>query len=149
MIKKADIIYVSIQSLLFVLFIIPVRIFPISIFSAIRYSGIILSGTGILIAFIALLQLNKFLTAFPTPKKHSKLLQAGIYKFIRHPIYSGIILTTLGNGFYSESLWKILIAVVLWILFYFKSKYEETLLMQHFADYEAYQKVSGRFFPFI
>ncbi len=149
MIKKADKIYVTIQSLLFVLYIIPVTIFPISFLPAIRYSGKMLFISGILIVLIALLQLNKFLTPFPTPKKNSKLLQSGLYKFVRHPIYTGIILITFGYSFYTESLWKLLTAVILWILFYYKSKYEERLLKQHFVDYEAYQKVSGRFFPFI
>ena len=149
MIKKADKIYVLIQALLFIIYLIPFTVFRLSIMPFIRYTGIFLLTIGVLIAIIALLQLNRFLTPFPTPKKESKLLQSGIYKFIRHPIYTGIILASFGYSFYAESVWKFFIAVLLFILFYLKSKYEESLLMNHFVDYQNYRKVTGRFFPFI
>ncbi|OIR02936.1 isoprenylcysteine carboxyl methyltransferase (ICMT) family protein [mine drainage metagenome] len=149
MIKKADKIYVSIQALLFILYIIPIKIFQLHIVAVFRYAGILFSLTGILIASIALLQLNKFLTAFPTPKQNSRLLKSGVYKYVRHPVYSGIILTSTGYGLFAQDVWKLLIAASLFILFYFKSKYEESLLLKHFKQYEAYQKNSYRFFPFL
>ncbi|MDE3144305.1 MAG: isoprenylcysteine carboxylmethyltransferase family protein [Bacteroidota bacterium] len=148
MIKKADKIYVSIQALLFILYLIPLTIFRLHIVLIFRYAGILFSLTGILIASIALLQLNKFLTAFPTPKRNSTLLKSGVYKYVRHPIYSGIILTSTGYGLFAQDVWKLFIAATLFILFYFKSKYEESLLLKHFEEYEAYQKNSSRFFLF-
>lgn len=149
MIKKADKIYVSIQALLFILYIIPIKIFQLHIVAVFRYAGILFSLTGIAIATIALLQLNKFLTAFPTPKQNSRLLKSGIYKYVRHPVYSGIILISTGYGLFAQDVWKLFIAASLFILFYFKSKYEESLLLKHFEQYEAYRKNSYRFFPFL
>lgn len=74
---------------------------------------------------LAILQLNKNLTPFPTPKEDGTLIQNGVYKFIRHPIYTGIILIAIGFGLFHQSLWEIFIGIVLWVLFYFKSSYEE------------------------
>lgn len=77
---------------------------------------------GFFTIVIAILQLNKKLTPFPTPLKDGTLINTGLYKLVRHPIYSGIILTAIGFGLFQESFWKIGVALILWILFYFKSK---------------------------
>ncbi len=99
--------------------------------------------------FVALFQLNKNLTAFPTPKENGNLIQTGIYKVIRHPIYSGIIVSTLFFGIYIESSWKIFISICLLILFYFKSNYEENLLSKFYSEYSDYKKHTYKFFPYI
>lgn len=149
MIKRADKVYVSIQVFLFVMYLIPVIQLNIIIGSVTRLLGLAGSFLGILIVAFALIQLNKYLTPFPSPKKNSKLLRTGLYKYIRHPIYAGIILCSTGYGLFSESLWKLVVSGLLYLLFYLKSRYEENLLKDHFLEYKNYQKVTGRFFPFI
>jgi protein-S-isoprenylcysteine O-methyltransferase Ste14 len=96
---------------------------------------------------IALLQLGTNFTAYPTPTTDAKLVSSGMYKFSRHPIYSGIILFIFGYGFWDNSNYKLIIAVILVVLFYVKTTYEEQQLLQKFRDYEAYQKKVNRFFP--
>ena len=97
---------------------------------------------------INILQLNKNLTPFPTPIEKGNLIQTGLYKYVRHPIYTGIFLATLGMGLFNTSLWQLSISIILLIFFYFKSNYEETMLIEKYKDYEAYKKSKGRFFPF-
>lgn len=148
-IKLKDFIFVGIQFILLTLFFI--RIFDISIDSIvpIKTPGLIISIIGFLIILIAILQLNKNLTPFPTPIENGNLIQIGLYKYARHPIYSGIFLAALGMGLFNTSLWQISIASILLILFYFKSKYEETMLIEKYKDYETYKKTTNRFFPFL
>lgn len=102
---------------------------------------------GIIIVLLAILQLHKNLSPFPSPKTNSELITVGLYKYIRHPIYTGIIVITIGYGLYTDSVYKILIALGLSILFYFKSKYEEQQLSIAFKSYKNYKKATGRFFP--
>jgi len=111
--------------------------------------GLAIAVFGGIIITLALLQLNKNLSPFPTPKESSSLLQSGLYKFIRHPIYTGIILLFSGYSVYQNSVYKLLVSVVLVILFYLKSIYEEERLEQTFPDYKNYKTKTGRFFPWI
>ena len=148
-IKRKDLLFVGIQFLLLTLFFTPFfRIsFPSIVF--LKYPGAVISITGFLIILIAILQLNKNLTPFPTPKQGGSLIKTGLYKYIRHPIYTGVFLATLGLGFFNNSLWQLCISVVLLILFYFKSSYEESLLIEKYEDYKKYKESTNRFFPFL
>lgn len=144
-----DIVFVSIQLVLFVLFVIPAPSYMLHLPLLGQYMALIVAVVGLSVVVLAIVQLNKNLTPFPTPVKSGTLIQTGLYRFVRHPIYSGIILMTLGVGLYLGSTWKISIGVALWVLFYFKSRYEETLLLRQYPDYEAYRKRTSRFFPFL
>ena len=144
-----DIWFVSIQLFLFVIYFMPLFSLQLSIDAFFQNTGLGLTLIGFLVIIIAILQLNKNLTPFPTPINNGTLIETGPYKFVRHPIYSGIILTAIGFGLYNESIWKMGIGLALWILFYFKSQYEETLLLNHYPDYESYRSRTGRFFPFV
>lgn len=148
-IKRKDFIFVGVQFILLTIFFTP--FFKISFQSLIflKYPGAVISIMGFLIILIAIIQLNKNLTPFPTPKEGGSLIKTGLYKYIRHPIYTGIFLATIGLGLFNNSLWQICIAVTLLILFYFKSSYEESLLTEKYAEYKKYKETTNRFFPFL
>lgn len=141
-----DYLFVSIQFLLFGLYafdLLP----KFEISQQIKYSGLLLSITGFVISVLSVLQLNKNLTVFPTPKIRTELVTFGLYKVSRHPIYTGLILFVFGYAFYKASVFKVLIAFILLLLFYFKTKYEEQQLLAWFSNYKSYKKNTGRFFP--
>lgn len=146
-INTKDISYVSIQILLFIAYVFDVKILPLKTFKWISMLGIVLCVLGVAISVISVLQLNKNLSPFPAPKPNSKLIINGVYRYVRHPIYSGIILMTFGYGLYSSSIYKIAIAVLLCALFSLKSSYEEQQLMSKFPEYRDYKAITGRFFP--
>ena len=141
-----DYLFVSIQFLLFGLYafdFLPAFKIP----QLVKYIGLIFSILGFLIAVLSVLQLNKNLTVFPTPKTDSELITFGMYKFSRHPIYSGLILFTFGYAIFKASFFKVLIGSILLLLFYFKTNYEEQKLLQKFPNYKDYKKKVNRFFP--
>jgi len=144
-----DLLFISIQILLFVAFLLPISFAFLSINLVIKYLFLGLAVLGFLIIILAIIQLDKNLTPFPSPKQNGSLINTGLYKFIRHPIYTGIIICTIAFGFYNQNIWRIGIGVFLWILFYFKSIYEEKMLCQKFNQYIDYKKNTSRFFPFI
>ncbi len=143
-----DIIFVTIQFLLFLLYLpSPLKI-TLQLNVTFRYVTLSFAFLGLLLIIIAIYQMNKSLSPFPTPLKTATLIQSGVYKMMRHPIYSGIILAATGFGLYDNSIWKTGIGILLWLLFYFKSNYEETLLCKRFPDYKEYRLRTNRFFPF-
>ena len=110
-----------------------------------RYSGLVVLGLGVTLGLIALLQINSKLSPFPTPVTNGNLITNGAYAIARHPIYTALISSGLGYALCRGSLYRILIVLFLSILFYFKSKYEEALLLQKFPAYKAYKQSTRRF----
>lgn len=146
-IGRKDYVYVSLQLFLFVVYVQDISLIHINIHRIISFIGATIAVIGVLITLIAVLQQNTYLSPFPTPKSNASLITNGTYRFIRHPIYTGIILSTFGYGLYTDSLYRIIISLLLYLLFYFKSSYEEERLKIVFSDYASYCKKRGRFFP--
>lgn len=145
---KKDIVLVTLQfTLLGLYFIFNDRWFTLPVY--LKWITIILGIFGLFIIGLALLQLNRNLSPFPTPKSNSSLVTTGLYSIIRHPIYSGIILSALSVGLYFGDLYKIGIAIILYLLFEYKAGYEEHLLQKKFTDYAEYKKSTGKIIPFI
>lgn len=141
-----DYLFVSIQFILFFCFIFDFN-WSMKMGFAIQETGLLIAIFGAIIIILAILQLNKNLSPFPTPKNNTTLLQNGLYKYMRHPIYSGIIFLFTGYSLYQNSFYKLGISLLLVILFYFKSNYEEQRLEQKFPDYKLYKNKTGKFFP--
>ncbi|MCG2419816.1 DUF1295 domain-containing protein [Aequorivita sp. F47161] len=142
-----DILFVLLQFALFVAFVFEVGAMRIYFPEIVFWIGVGMLGLGALVTTIAVLQLNIHLSPFPSPLPGSKLIVKGVYKFVRHPIYTGIIMAFIGFAIIADSGYKLLVAVILALLFYFKSVYEENRLMEVFTNYSEYKKRSGRFLP--
>lgn len=145
--KIKDYLFVGVQFFLFFLYLFDVTITTINLSLFVRYVFLTFSIVGLVVLILALLQLNKNLSPFPTPKSSAELIQVGLYKYIRHPIYTGILLMLFGYGFYLNSSFKIAISIILLILFYFKSSYEEKQLCIKYSNYSEYTQKTGRFLP--
>ncbi len=134
-----------VQLVIFVAYILPLQLFYIKIPEWLCYSGLVLFGISLIYGIVALLQLNTNLSPFPSPVISGRLLTTGAFRMSRHPIYTALIFSGLGYAIYSSSTYKILITLMLWVLFYYKSVYEEMLLSQKFPEYKAYKKRTRRF----
>ena len=77
-----------------------------------------------------------------------KLVTTGIYRYIRHPQYSGFIIITLGLLIHWATIPLIIMLPILVLLYYRLSKKEEKLLEEEFGDkYLEYKREVPRFFP--
>ena len=142
-----DIFFVGIQLILFVVYLFRISKIDFVAPNWLQLIGLFLSVVGIIISIAALITLNKNLSPYPTPKEGAELIQAGIYKFIRHPIYTGILFFTFGFSMYSENALRLIIFFSLLILFRFKAAYEEKLLQDKYSNYTDYKKTTGMFLP--
>ncbi|WP_456866125.1 methyltransferase family protein [Galbibacter sp. BG1] len=143
--KYKDYIFVGVQLLLFAGYVVPFKLTTLNLREWLRYSGLVVIGLALILGTTALLQLNTKISPFPTPVSNGKLIRTGAFRISRHPIYTALVFSAMGYAIYQESLVKLLITLVLFILFYFKSRYEEKLLGQTFSEYDDYKKKTRRF----
>jgi len=78
--------------------------------------GLIFLLAGFAVLAIGLSGLGKSLTAHPVPMESSKLVTTGVYRLVRHPIYSGLLLIGLGVTIQSYLLPHIIVWAVLWFM---------------------------------
>ncbi|HEY5370103.1 MAG TPA: isoprenylcysteine carboxylmethyltransferase family protein [Hanamia sp.] len=142
-----DISFVGFQLILFADYLFRISKIDFTVPRWLQFTGIFFSVAGIIISLTSVVTLNKNLSPFPTPKPGAELIQSGIYKYIRHPIYSGILFFTFGFSMYSENTLRLLIFFTLVILFRFKAAYEEKLLQDKYSNYGDYKKKIGMFLP--
>ena len=82
------------------------------------------------------------------PSKIGKVMTTGFYSKIRHPIYLGAIQFNFGLVFGFRTLWMLLPAILLSLMFYFEAKQEEKYLTDKFGDeYIQYKARTGMFLP--
>lgn len=82
-------------------------------------------------------------------KKHHELITSGIYAYIRHPIYAGMILSYIGLELVAQSyLWISVLG--LFVAAYSQGRREEKILLVNFGNaYQEYLKKSKMLIPFI
>jgi len=102
---------------------------------------------GLLILAVSIFKLGPSLTASPVPKDDSTLVITGLYKSMRHPIYTGLLLTGLGLSLEAGVFPHLLIWAGLVALLVYKSNWEEELLAKRYPEYADYKARTGRFFP--
>jgi protein-S-isoprenylcysteine O-methyltransferase Ste14 len=118
--------------------------------TAIRVTGLIMCAAGLAIAIWARRTLGANWSGNPSIKAGHELIRSGPYNVVRHPIYSGLLLMSLGT-FVTDGRW-----IYLWafgfaaVALFFKLKVEESLMMQTFpVEYPEYKKRTKALVPFV
>lgn len=83
----------------------------------------------------------------PEPSQEAVLKTGGLYRYVRHPIYSGVLLLGAGIALTSGSLIAAGAAVLLFIDLSIKARLEERFLRERFENYADYALRTPRFFP--
>ncbi len=117
--------------------------------SRVAYVGAALEWLGFIGILMSAISIRTSLTALPLPKQHSRLGTSGLYKYVRHPMYTSVIILALGIALLSGNIIKYGLVIGLIVLFYRKSVYEEHYLRLKHSDYEAYAKKTPRFIPLL
>lgn len=144
---RKDYLLVLLQGLLILAYAFDLPFLKLRFPMGIRIAALIIGLLGALVVLLAVIQLNKHLSPFPTPRAGSKLIQNGLYKYVRHPIYAGLLMAFSGYAIYSLSGFRFLLSLALYVLFVIKLRYEESLLLERFSEYAEYRKKTAALFP--
>lgn len=87
------------------------------------------------------------LTALPRPRAEGTLVEAGVYRHLRHPLYAAVMLVGLGWALAAASVPAMVAASALVGWLDLKSRREEAWLLARFPGYAAYRDRTSRFVP--
>ncbi len=106
---------------------------------------------GLLLRWIAVISLGKYFTVQLTIHKKHQLKTDGVYSYIRHPSYTGLLLYYLGLGLFFQNPVSLFLLVVgpLAVVLY-RVHLEEQVLHRHFGPtWMAYTSKTWRLLPFV
>ena len=114
----------------------------------IALAGVMLTYAGAATAIWARFILADNWSARITLKVGHQLIRSGPYAYVRHPIYSGILLAALGTALLVGE-WRGLLAVIMvTVAFSMKAKREEAYMSAEFGDvYAQYRQTTGFLLP--
>jgi protein-S-isoprenylcysteine O-methyltransferase Ste14 len=111
-------------------------------------AGILLTAVGAAFAIWARAHLGKYWSGDVTIRQEHRLIRTGPYRFVRHPIYSGMLLALIGTVLAIGEYRVILGFAVILLGFIKKATKEESFLQIQFgADFDEHRRHTGFFLP--
>lgn len=111
--------------------------------------GAALTAIGVAVAIWARLHIGRNWSPRPAMKEEHELVTGGPYAFVRHPIYSGLILAALGTAL-TGSVFGVILVIVSVALFLSRVGTEERIMLELFPGaYPSYQARTKRLIPFL
>ena len=115
-----------------------------------RWLGLVLYGLGLVLTSWARAALGRMYSGQVTIQKSHQLIKIGLYRYVRHPVYLGMLCSALGLSFLFRS-WiglAVMIPIVGGLLFRIRD--EEAVLHKEFgSEWETYCQQSWRFIPYL
>jgi protein-S-isoprenylcysteine O-methyltransferase Ste14 len=110
--------------------------------------GLGLAVFGALLAISSRVMLGRNWSATVQLKQDHELITRGPYRWVRHPIYTGLLVLFLGNAVMVGD-WRGLLAVaIVFVSFWRKLRLEEAWLNRHFGEpYRLYQARTKALIP--
>lgn len=113
----------------------------------------VLGGTmvlvGVALNVTSALTLGSFYSSTLRTREDHQLITRGAYRYIRHPIYFGTLLVTVGVSVFAGSLLGFLVMSLLVPLFLRRITLEEVMLQEEFGEqYTSYRQKTKKLVPF-
>ena len=143
MLSTRSIIFVTIQFLAIGLIAFTGTIIPQNIFF--RMILIISLAFGIWAMIIMKFKFN----IFPELMPGSRLVTSGPYRYVRHPMYTAVLIITLVWLINEFTLLRLAVWVILLTDLIIKFRYEEKILMGKYEDYKEYKKRTKAILPLV
>lgn len=120
---------------------------PLTNISLVGYAFFSLSIFLVLWAIVTMKKSK--LRILPQPSANATLVTNGPYRFIRHPMYTAILLGSVGLMFHHFTLLRLAMLIALTIVLRIKLNWEEKMLAQKFDGYKQYTIHTYRLIPFV
>jgi len=116
----------------------------------IAWAAAVLCLIGMAFAVWARVTLGRNWSGVVTLKQGHELVERGPYRFVRHPIYTGILTMFFGTALALGHLAGFAATLLMFASFWVKICDEEKLMLQQFPErYAAYRRRAKRIIPFV
>ena len=102
---------------------------------------------GAALAGVGATSLGRGLTALPLPNEHATLRTGGLYRFVRHPIYAGVLMAAVSRTVVLGRPYAVVATSALVVLLHGKARFEERHLAARFPGYDEYAARTPRLVP--
>ena len=125
------------------------KLTPATIDSIAGAAGLAACVAGFAFAVWARLHLGRNWGMPMSFKQGHELVMTGPYRYVRHPIYTGMMLALLGSALIAGRAWfVVLTAMVIYCVH--SARTEERLMLENFSEtYTEYKKRTKAFIPFV
>jgi protein-S-isoprenylcysteine O-methyltransferase Ste14 len=115
------------------------------------WTGLLLMAGSLALRFWAIRVLARFFTIDVNIQPGHELIRRGPYRLLRHPAYTGSLMTFLGFGLTLDNVWSLLVVMApVTIAFFWRMRIEERVLAEAFpAQYPEYARQTKRLIPFV
>ncbi len=116
--------------------------------SWLRLAGAPLAIAGLALFHAMFRHLGLNVTSTSAPRANATLVTTGPYRWIRHPMYSTVLILVIATALLTANVIFALSGFGMFLLLAARSAREEQRLVEKFGDaYRAYQQRTGRFLP--
>ncbi len=110
----------------------------------------VLFTAGLLVFAWAVVSLGAHnFTILPDPRSSNTLSHRGIYRFVRHPMYTAVLLCGSACTFGAPTMLRVLSLLLCGLVLVLKVRYEESCLRAAHPEYDERMQGVPRLFPFI
>jgi protein-S-isoprenylcysteine O-methyltransferase Ste14 len=110
-------------------------------------AGVVSLVIGVALAGLGIRDLGPSLSPLPYPVESGVLVQHGVYRQVRHPIYAAVVMIAVGWSLVGASLIALALSIALAMLLDLKARREERWLEERYPGYTAYARRTRRFLP--
>lgn len=114
-----------------------------------RVAGASILFCGILTYLYSHLLLRRNWSVLASIRRRQQLVTTGLYAYVRHPMYSSMLLIVLGSGLMVSNYLMISCIPVIALIYYVRAKEEEKLLIINLPDYGSYMQRTKMFIPWL
>jgi protein-S-isoprenylcysteine O-methyltransferase Ste14 len=102
-------------------------------------AGTVACVAALVLLLVSIVTLRRVIQVAPAPKAGGHLVEAGVYRWLRHPIYTAMVALLAGLWLRRPTLATAAAAAIVMVFLVVKSRYEESLLLTAYPDYAAYR----------
>lgn len=109
--------------------------------------GALLCVGGLVLMLVAIVALREVIQISPDPREGGHLVMSGPYRWLRHPIYTAILVLVIGLLLRRATVPVAVMTAVVIVHLIAKTRHEEKLLLERYPDYAAYRKRTWGLIP--
>jgi protein-S-isoprenylcysteine O-methyltransferase Ste14 len=115
----------------------------------VQIAGLLVMGTGILVRSIAVAQLGRFHTPNVAVFADHRVVDIGLYRYIRHPSYLGALIAILGWSLALGNWFSLLVVMSISVMMYLYRIHEEEAVLSSVLGetYASYRQRTKRLIP--